>query len=131
MQTNRDGDAHINEQYKHIGTLPSKSCTQYSPYSDRSWTGYFTAGGIASVTSRTVTAPLDRLKIYLISNTTTQAPHNEALGSGIRKAVGAVPPTNTIRVACIALCEAGGMRSLVGRQVSMIFPSISFMSLLT
>lgn len=31
--------------------------------------GYFAAGGVAGVVSRTATAPLDRLKVYLIANT--------------------------------------------------------------
>lgn len=32
-------------------------------------TGYFAAGGLAGVISRTATAPLDRLKVYLIAST--------------------------------------------------------------
>ena len=31
--------------------------------------GYFAAGGLAGAVSRTSTAPLDRLKVYLIANT--------------------------------------------------------------
>jgi solute carrier family 25 phosphate transporter 23/24/25/41 len=31
--------------------------------------GYFAAGAIAGAVSRTATAPLDRLKVYLIANT--------------------------------------------------------------
>src|ERR1700709_1327999 len=31
--------------------------------------GYFAAGGLAGVISRTATAPLDRLKVYLIAHT--------------------------------------------------------------
>ena len=31
--------------------------------------GYFAAGGLSGITSRTATAPLDRLKVYLIAQT--------------------------------------------------------------
>ncbi len=37
-------------------------------------TGYFAAGAIAGIVSRTATAPLDRLKVYLIAQTKSSAP---------------------------------------------------------
>lgn len=36
--------------------------------------GYFYAGGVAGVISRTCTAPFDRLKVYLIANSTHHSP---------------------------------------------------------
>lgn len=36
--------------------------------------GYFYAGGLAGVISRTCTAPFDRVKVYLIANSTRHAP---------------------------------------------------------
>lgn len=73
--------------------------------------GYFAAGGLAGVISRTATAPLDRLKVYLIAQ--TSKPQN-ALPS--IKNMSAVAVTNTftrtISDAVRELWAAGGMRSL-------------------
>ncbi|THW05404.1 hypothetical protein D6D23_09203 [Aureobasidium pullulans] len=72
--------------------------------------GYFLAGGISGVASRTTTAPLDRLKVYLIAQTgateTVQAVKNGA------PAAAAKSSANTLVRACKELWAAGGIRSL-------------------
>ncbi|KAG5356842.1 Calcium-binding mitochondrial carrier SAL1 [Yarrowia sp. C11] len=47
--------------------------------------GYFLAGGLAGAISRTATAPLDRLKVYLIADPVT--PATKAAASGASEAV--------------------------------------------
>ncbi|KAL2068881.1 hypothetical protein VTL71DRAFT_15219 [Oculimacula yallundae] len=73
--------------------------------------GYFAAGAVAGVVSRTSTAPLDRLKVYLIANI---GPAKEPLNAvkmgdaaGVAKTVGR-PLVNAVK----ELWAAGGMRSL-------------------
>ena len=73
--------------------------------------GYFLAGGVAGFMSRTATAPLDRLKVYLIAQVSTQSEAANALKSGspikaMRAASG--PLVN----ACVELWRMGGVRSL-------------------
>ncbi|KAI4727486.1 hypothetical protein E4T49_04742 [Aureobasidium sp. EXF-10728] len=72
--------------------------------------GYFLAGGISGVASRTTTAPLDRLKVYLIAQTGT----NEAVQAVKSGAPAAAAKTsaNTLVRACKELWAAGGIRSL-------------------
>lgn len=73
--------------------------------------GYFLAGGIAGVVSRTATAPLDRLKVYLIAQTGVREETIHAVKSGA--------PVQAAKKASRPLIEAtrtlwrmGGIRSL-------------------
>ncbi|KAG9570333.1 hypothetical protein KCU60_g17290, partial [Aureobasidium melanogenum] len=72
--------------------------------------GYFLAGGISGVASRTTTAPLDRLKVYLIAQTGTNEAV-QAVKSGA-PAAAAKSSANTLVRACKELWAAGGIRSL-------------------
>ncbi|KIW40178.1 hypothetical protein, variant [Exophiala oligosperma] len=73
--------------------------------------GYFIAGGLAGMVSRTATAPLDRLKVYLIAQTNPKEATIKAAKEGA--------PFQMIRNfgrplvdACKELWAAGGLRSL-------------------
>ncbi|EFE33964.1 uncharacterized protein ARB_07428 [Trichophyton benhamiae CBS 112371] len=76
--------------------------------------GYFLAGGMAGVVSRTATAPFDRLKVYLIAQTSTNSAKSAAInavkaGAPV-KAVGWL--SWPIVEATKELWRAGGIRSL-------------------
>jgi solute carrier family 25 phosphate transporter 23/24/25/41 len=73
--------------------------------------GYFAAGGIAGIISRSTTAPLDRLKVYLIAQ--IKAPEK-----GL-KAAARLSPLQAVNQSWLVLANAskelwaaGGMRSL-------------------
>ena len=73
--------------------------------------GYFIAGGVSGITSRTVTAPLDRLKVYLIAQTTNSNDAVQAAKDGAPIKAGR-QGMRTLVNACKDLWAAGGIRSL-------------------
>lgn len=85
--------------------------------------GYFIAGGISGVASRTTTAPLDRLKVYLIAQTgpTSDAVNAAKSGAPLQASKHGA---NTLVNACKELWAAGGIRSLfAGKEdPEMTFP---------
>ena len=73
--------------------------------------GYFIAGGLAGIVSRTATAPLDRLKVYLIAQVANKKAAVQAVKEG--------SPTQALHhigrpliEATKELWNAGGIRSL-------------------
>lgn len=82
--------------------------------------GYFAAGAIAGIFSRTATAPIDRLKVYLIANVSAKSAPLEAVKQG--NAVAATKLAGQpIVLAIKELWKAGGIRSLFAGTFLMVF----------
>ncbi|CAK1357991.1 Calcium-binding mitochondrial carrier SAL1 [Cercospora beticola] len=89
--------------------------------------GYFLAGGLSGITSRTATAPLDRLKVYLIAQTGNAEDTINAVKSA-KPLSAAQHGVRTLWNACQHLWAAGGMRSLFagnGLNVIKVMPESS------
>ena len=86
--------------------------------------GYFIAGGVSGITSRTVTAPLDRLKVYLIAQTTNSNDAIQAAKSGAPLKAGR-QGMRTLVNACKDLWAAGGIRSLFAGEYFSLLSRIS------
>ncbi|KAF3936181.1 Mitoferrin [Dactylella cylindrospora] len=74
--------------------------------------GFFIAGGAAGAVSRTATAPFDRLKVYLIAQTSTPDV-KEAAKAALKGEVAELAKSSArpMRDAIVALWKAGGIRS--------------------
>ncbi|KJR84109.1 solute carrier family 25 (mitochondrial phosphate transporter), member 23/24/25/41 [Sporothrix schenckii 1099-18] len=105
-----------------------KQLTQYLPHP-----GYFLAGALAGGISRTATAPLDRLKVYLLVNTRGGSSGTKAAASAVASGAATGEPATAnlrktgrpIRDAIVNLYRAGGVRTFFagnGLNVVKIMP---------
>ena len=104
--------------------LPKARLTDFVPN-----VGYFAAGGLSGITSRTVTAPLDRLKVYLIAQT---GPATEAIQAA--KGGALIQATKhsgrSLWYACKELWAAGGIRSLFAGALLTSYTDLNKLSMI-
>lgn len=93
--------------------LSQKACetkktklTQYLPEP-----GYFLAGAVAGGVSRTATAPLDRLKVYLLVNTKTSGEATVSAAKSGKPISALKRATHPIGEAIASLYRSGGLRT--------------------
>lgn len=79
--------------------------------------GYFLAGGVAGVVSRTATAPLDRLKVYLIAQVGVKDEAVNAAKSGA-PVQAAKRATRPLLDATKQLWRMGGIRSMFAGRLN-------------
>ncbi|KAK9466570.1 mitochondrial carrier domain-containing protein, partial [Lipomyces arxii] len=92
--------------------------------------GYFVSGGVAGATSRTFTAPFDRLKVYLIAYTPVNSASEAVKGAGSAVIKGEASVKNTVVkspliAATKTILEHGGISNFFvgnGLNVLKIFP---------
>lgn len=85
--------------------------------------GYFLAGGIAGVISRTATAPFDRLKVYLIAQTGARRKTGPAAARRDAPTLQAAETASKQLVDAVkALWRAGGIRSLFAGESALTLP---------
>ncbi|EAQ86749.1 hypothetical protein CHGG_08002 [Chaetomium globosum CBS 148.51] len=87
--------------------------------------GYFLAGAVSGGVSRTATAPLDRLKVYLLVNTNTKANIAAAAAKQGRPLAALRSAGGPIIDAVVSLWKAGGMKTFFagnGLNVVKIMP---------
>ena len=81
--------------------------------------GYFVAGAVAGGVSRTATAPLDRLKVYLLVNTKTSTNAALAAAKSGRPLMAIRSAAKPVAEAISSLYAAGGLRTFfAGRSCS-------------
>ena len=73
--------------------------------------GYFVAGAVSGITSRTATAPIDRVKVFLIAQTGRPRKAIEAVKAGA-PVQATKHGASSLKNACVELWAAGGMRSM-------------------
>ncbi|KAK2016507.1 calcium-binding mitochondrial carrier SAL1 [Colletotrichum eremochloae] len=112
------------DYYSSIVTLSAEGDSMVSEETLES-SGYFIAGAVAGGLSRTATAPLDRLKVYLLVNTRAST---ETAATALKQGRPLLALRNAVRPFSDAvkdLWKAGGMRSLFagnGLNVIKIMP---------
>ncbi|KAL2185015.1 mitochondrial carrier [Thermothelomyces heterothallicus CBS 203.75] len=87
--------------------------------------GYFLAGAVSGGVSRTATAPLDRLKVYLLVNTSTRTTVAVAAAKSGRPLAALRSAGGPIIDAIVSLWKAGGLRTFFagnGLNVVKIMP---------
>jgi len=84
--------------------------------------GFFAAGAMSGIVSRTTTAPLDRLKVYLIAQTDNARQALDAVKGG-QPLQGTKHAVQPLLNACKELWSAGGMRSLFAGKLSFVYTS--------
>jgi len=88
--------------------------------------GYFLAGAVSGGVSRTATAPLDRLKVYLLVNTTTKTNVAVAAAKQGRPLAALRNASGPIVDAMVSLWKAGGLRTFfAGKPTQNPHPRLS------